>query len=77
MAASSNAPLARMFFAIEVVISHYALPAFAPVVIASVAGTIVSRSYYGGYRAFVIPDHVLVSILEFPAFIVLGFYARL
>ncbi len=72
VAASFNAPLAGMFFAIEVVIGRYAPQAFAPVVIASVAGTIVSRSYYGGYPAFVIPDYALVSILKFPAFIVLG-----
>ncbi|RMD62649.1 MAG: chloride channel protein, partial [Alphaproteobacteria bacterium] len=42
IAASFNAPIAGTFFALEVVIGHYALSAFAPVVIASVTGTMIS-----------------------------------
>ena len=66
VAASFNAPLAGMFFALEVVVGHYALQAFAPIVIASVAGTIISRAHYGAFPAFIVPDHTLVSVLEFP-----------
>ena len=72
VAASFNAPLAGMFFALEVVVGHYALQAFAPIVIASVAGTIISRAHYGAFPAFIVPDHTLVSVLEFPGLIVLG-----
>ncbi|MBL4615140.1 MAG: chloride channel protein, partial [Magnetovibrio sp.] len=61
----------------EVVIGHYALKAFAPVVIASVTGTAVSRAYYGDFPAFVLPPHQITSYLEFPAFIVLGILAGL
>ena len=43
IAASFNTPIAGVFFALEVVVGHYALSSFAPVVIASVTGTIVTR----------------------------------
>ncbi|MEE8546098.1 MAG: chloride channel protein [Alphaproteobacteria bacterium] len=72
VAASFNAPIAGVFFALEVVIGHYALHAFAPVVIASVAGTIVSRAHLGDFPAFVLPHYAVQSFLEFPAFLLLG-----
>jgi len=72
VAASFNAPIAGALFASEVVIGHYALSAFAPIVIASVAGTAVSRYYFGDFPAFTIPEHAIQSMWEFPAFVVLG-----
>ncbi|MEQ9491635.1 MAG: chloride channel protein [Alphaproteobacteria bacterium] len=72
VAASFNAPIAGVFFALEVVVGHYALAAFAPVVIASVTGTLVSRIYFGDFPAFVIPPHEITSFWEFPAFALLG-----
>lgn len=72
VAASFNAPIAGVFFALEVVIGSYALGNLAPVVIASVTGTIISRSYFGDYAAFIIPEHAINSFWEFPAFAILG-----
>ncbi|WP_193182882.1 chloride channel protein [Nisaea sediminum] len=72
VAASFNAPVAGVFFALEVVIGHYALTAFAPIVIASVAGTVVSRTYFGDVPAFVVPPHEIASFFEFGAFALLG-----
>jgi len=73
VAASFNAPIAGVFFALEVVIGHYALHAFAPIVIASVSGTVLSRSYYGDFPAFVPPEaYQIVSTWEFLAFALLG-----
>lgn len=72
VAASFNAPIAGVFFALEVVIGTYALTTFAPVVIASVTGTIVSRAYFGDYPAFIIPPSEIASFWEFPAFALLG-----
>ena len=40
--------------------------------IASVVGTIVARVHLGDFLAFVIPDWMLVSFLELPAFAFLG-----
>ena len=61
-----------MFFALEVVIGHYALNAFAPIVLASVSGAIVSRLHFGDFPAFIIPDHTIASFFELPAFALLG-----
>jgi CIC family chloride channel protein len=72
VAASFNAPLAGALFALEVVIGHYRLQAFAPVVIASVTGTVISRGYYGAFPAFIKPHFEIESIWEFPAFGLLG-----
>lgn len=72
VAASFNAPIAGVFFALEVVVGHYALSAFAPVVIASVTGTVLSRAHFGDYPAFIVPAGDITSFLEFPAFAMLG-----
>ena len=72
VAASFNAPIAGVFFALEVVIGHYALHAFSPIVIASVIGTIVSRAHLGDSPAFVVLNHGAVNVSEYPAFLLLG-----
>lgn len=78
VAASFNAPIAGSIFALEVVVGHYALSAFAPIVIASVTGAIVSRMHYGDFPAFSPPQEwVIVSFWEFPAFALLGIVCAL
>ena len=72
VAASFNAPIAGALFAHEVVVGHYALTAFAPVVMASVTATLVSRAVFGDYPAFIIPDIYLSSLFEGPGFVLLG-----
>lgn len=77
VAASFNAPIAGSLFALEVVIGHYALSAFGPIVMAAVTGTIISRLYYGDFPAFAIPTSHITSIWEFPAFALLGVVSAL
>jgi CIC family chloride channel protein len=72
VSASFNAPIAGVFFALEVVLGHYALEAFAPIVISSVAGAIITRIHLGDFPAFQIADYTLGSFLELPAFALLG-----
>ncbi len=72
VAASFNAPIAGALFAHEVVVGHFAMSAFAPIVIASVVGTIVTRIYFGDFPAFSISEQSLSSFWEFPAVIGLG-----
>jgi len=72
ISASFNAPIAGVFFALEVILGHYALSAFAPIVIASVSAAIVARIHIGDFPAFVIPDYFITTFWEFPAFILLG-----
>ena len=72
ISASFNAPIAGVFFALEVILGHYALHAFAPIVISSVTAAIISRIHFGDFPAFIIPDLQIISFLEFPAFLILG-----
>ncbi|MDF1719346.1 MAG: chloride channel protein [Minwuia sp.] len=72
VAASFNAPIAGVIFAHEVVLGHYALRALAPVVVAAVIGTVVTRIHIGDFPAFLIPHYEILSFWEFPAFMLLG-----
>ncbi len=72
VSSSFNAPIAGALFALEVVLGYYAVRAFAPIVIASVAGTVISRHHLGDFPAFLIPDHSLQTFWELPAFGLLG-----
>ncbi|AGI66913.1 voltage gated chloride channel [Octadecabacter antarcticus 307] len=73
VSASFNAPIAGALFALEVVLRHFAVHAFAPIVIASVAGTVINRSVYGDVTEFLIPNqNVLAFYVELPAFLILG-----
>ncbi len=72
VAASFNAPIAGALFASEVVIGYYALQTLAPIVIASVMATALTRAFYGNFPAFVVSDTLFASFWEFPAFIILG-----
>lgn len=68
VSASFNAPVAGALFAQEVILSHYALKAFAPVVISSVAATVVAHNMVGNVQAFEAAHYGLETYLEFPAF---------
>ncbi len=73
VSASFNAPIAGALFALEVVLRHFAVHAFAPIVIASVAGTIINRWEFGDMTEFQLPEaSQLAFYVELPAFIVLG-----
>ena len=72
VSASFNAPIAGTLFALEVVLRHYAVQAFAPIVIASVAGSIVSRLVFGDFVEFALPEMSLQFYSELPAFLLLG-----
>ncbi|WP_298492052.1 chloride channel protein [uncultured Maritimibacter sp.] len=73
VSASFNAPIAGALFALEVVLRHFAVHAFAPIAIASVAGTVINRLEYGGVSEFVLPDKGgLAFYVELPAYLMLG-----
>lgn len=72
ISASFNAPIAGVLFAHEVILQHYALRSFVPIVIASVAAGIVTRIHFANTAAFIIPNYDIASFWEFPAFLILG-----
>ena len=67
-----NAPVAGAVFAIELVVGNLSLKAGAPIFIAAVTGTAIGRFYFGSEPSFTVPAHELISLWEFPAFILLG-----
>lgn len=67
-----NAPIAGVFFALEVVTGRAALRSFAPIVVSAVTGTMIGRYYFGDEPAFDIPSSHIISLWEFPAFALLG-----
>ncbi|PVA07025.1 chloride channel protein [Thalassorhabdomicrobium marinisediminis] len=73
VSASFNAPIAGALFALEVVLRHFAVHAFAPIVIASVAGTVINRLVFGDVTEFRIPNQDVITFYgELPAFLLLG-----
>lgn len=73
VSASFNAPIAGALFALEVVLRHFAVHAFAPIAIASVAGTVVGRLEFGDLPQFSATEaEKLGFYVELPAFLLLG-----
>ncbi len=78
VSASFNAPIAGALFALEVVLRHFAVHSFAPIVIASVAGTVITRLEFGDVTEFVLKEEgVLAFYAELPAFLILGLISGL
>ena len=72
IAAVFNAPIAGAFFALEVIMGNFAMPAFGPVMLSSVVATVASRMYFGDHPAFLIPGYTLVSAWELGFYLLLG-----
>ncbi|GIT87032.1 chloride channel protein [Roseobacter sp. OBYS 0001] len=78
VSASFNAPIAGALFALEVVLRHFAVHAFAPIVIASAAGTVINRLEFGGVTEFTLTTVNEVQFYqELPAYIILGLVSGL
>lgn len=61
IAATFNAPIAGVLFAMEVILGEFTTRYFALVVISSVTASVVGRLAFGNVPAFVVPDYELVS----------------
>lgn len=73
VSASFNAPIAGALFALEVVLRHFAVHAFAPIVIASAVGTVINRLQFGGVTEYDLgTESALGFYIELPAFLLLG-----
>ncbi|MEM9810686.1 MAG: chloride channel protein [Pseudomonadota bacterium] len=57
VSAAFNAPIAGVLFALEVVLSNYALSIFAPIALSSIIAALISRGHLGDLHRFVIPDY--------------------
>jgi CIC family chloride channel protein len=72
IAASFNTPLGGAFFAMEVLLGSFALDAFAPVVVATVTGTVVGQALLGERLALALPPFQVASPVELLLFPALG-----
>jgi CIC family chloride channel protein len=71
IAATFNAPIAGVMFALEIILGEFGIATFSPIVVSSVIATAVSRAYLGNYPAFLVPHYSLVSYWETPLYILL------
>ena len=72
IAATFNAPIAGAFFALEILMRDFAVVTFAPIIVASVTATAVSREFLGDTPAFPVPGFELGSAVELPFYLVMG-----
>ncbi len=77
IAASFNAPIAGVLFALEVILADYAIATFTPIVMSAVIATVITRSELGNFPMFTIPEFRLVSSWEIPAYVGLGIFCGL
>ncbi len=64
IAATFNAPVAGMMFALEIILGEFAITTFSPIVLSAVMATAISRYYLGDYPAFIVPHYELISAWE-------------
>jgi len=72
IAASFNAPLAGVLFALEIVLGDFTIHTFSPIIIASVIGTVTGRALEGNEVTFNVPVHELVHPTEIIFYLALG-----
>ena len=75
IAATFNAPIAGVLFALEVLLGDFGVASFSPVVLSSVTATIISRHYFGDFPSFLIPKYSINSLWEFGIYPFLGLMA--
>lgn len=66
ISASFNTPIAGVIFAMEVIVMGYSFVSLIPIILASVAGALLTRLVYGAEPAFTVPPLQMRSLLEFP-----------
>jgi CIC family chloride channel protein len=77
IAATFNAPLGGIFFALEVILREYGLKNFSSVVLSSVTATVISRSFLGDNPTFHIPSFQLYSIMDIPYYLVFSLFTAM
>jgi CIC family chloride channel protein len=76
IAATFNAPIAGVIFALEVILGRFSVRHFSSVVIASVSASVIGRVALGDIPAFAIPfEYGINSLWEFLFYPVLGVFA--
>ncbi|MEO9139208.1 MAG: chloride channel protein [Jatrophihabitans sp.] len=77
IAATFNAPLAGVFFAMELILREWATESFGMVVVSSVTASVISRSILGDSPFLKLPTFHIEHTVQYPLFAVLGVLAGL
>jgi CIC family chloride channel protein len=77
IAATFNAPIAGVIFALEIILGEFSVSYFSTVVISSVTASVVGRIAFGNTPAFSTPQHALVTPWELLLYALLGVLAAL
>ncbi|HHH42428.1 MAG TPA: CBS domain-containing protein, partial [Chloroflexi bacterium] len=75
IAATFNAPIAGVMFALEIILAEFGLMQFTTVVVASVLSSVIGRIFFGDVPAFPIPPYAPASAWELPIYALLGVVA--
>src|SRR5690606_4812424 len=75
VAAAFNAPIAGVFFALEIVLGEISGSSLGIVLVASVASSVFTQAVSGPQPAFQVPPYAFNSVLEIPFYFVLGLLA--
>ncbi len=75
IAATFNAPIAGVLFALEIILGEFSAGYFSTVVISSVMASIIGRIFLGDEPAFPVPPYSMVSPWELLLYAVLGIVA--
>ena len=72
MAAAYNAPIAGAVFAAQIVLGNFSMTCFAPLVVASVVATLVSRTFFGIAPWYSVPAFEFTSLGQLGWFLLFG-----
>lgn len=78
IAATFNAPIAGVLFALEVILGEFSVQYFSSVVISAVAASVIGRAVFGDIAAFAIPfEYGINSAWEYLLYPILGILAAI
>jgi len=75
IAATFNAPIAGVFFALELLLGSFAVSAFGAVVLSSVVASVIGRAFLGDDPFLVLPEFSVHAHSEYLLYVVLGLLA--
>ena len=75
IAATFNAPLAGIFFGLEIILREYGTRYFSSVVLSAVTATVISRTFLGNSPAFITPPYEIIGGWDILFYFVLGLLA--
>lgn len=75
IAAAFNAPIAGVFFALEVLLGEISSSSFGFAAISAVISAVFTQAVSGSQPAFIIPQYAFTTVSELPLYLVLGILA--